>query len=266
MTEYETLADVYEWLMPDAKLTPDGSVAAFAEVVRSLPAHGRVLDCSCGSGQLAVGLAALGLDVVASDASAAMVRRTQSLAAEYGVSLLTLQSAWQGLLGLLEPGTFDLVMCVGNSLVHAQGASGRSAALATMSRLLRPGGRLVLTSRTWELVRAGGTRLDVRDKVIRRRGQEGVLIYSWQMQDDWDDEHHLEIAVLLIDGDGAVRTHSERLSIWPFRYEALVNHLHESGLTVESSSFAQDVDVYTVVARAGESPRGDQWDVTDADA
>jgi len=65
------------------------------------------------------------------------------------------------------------------------------------------------------LVRAGGTRLDVRDRVIRRRDSDGVLIYHWQIEDHWDDEHHLEVAVALIESDGSVRTYSERLSIWP---------------------------------------------------
>ena len=78
VAQYEALPDVYEWLIPDAKLTPQGSVAALDHLVRSLPSDARVLDCSCGTGQLAVGLAGLGLDVVATDASAGMVRRTQT--------------------------------------------------------------------------------------------------------------------------------------------------------------------------------------------
>src|SRR3954454_9678582 len=77
MPGYTALTEMYEWLMPDAKLTPAGSVAAFSEVVKPVAAHGRVLDCSCGTGQLAVGLAELGLDVVASDASPGMVHRTR---------------------------------------------------------------------------------------------------------------------------------------------------------------------------------------------
>jgi len=80
---YEALADVYEWLIPNPKLTPAGSVAASADLVESLPRNARVLDCSCGTGQLAVGLGGIGLEVVASDASAGMVRRTQQLAAEH---------------------------------------------------------------------------------------------------------------------------------------------------------------------------------------
>jgi len=56
---YETLSGVYEWL-PEPLLTPQGSAAAFADVVDTLPARARVLDCAAGIGQLAVGLARLG--------------------------------------------------------------------------------------------------------------------------------------------------------------------------------------------------------------
>src|SRR5215213_3385568 len=85
---YQALPDVYEWLIPDAKLTPEGSVAALGDLVQSLPSNARVLDCSSGTGQFAVGLAHLGLDVVATDASAGMVRRTQELADEHSIQRL----------------------------------------------------------------------------------------------------------------------------------------------------------------------------------
>lgn len=251
VTGYETLSGVYEWLMPDVKLTPAGSVEPFSDRVQSLPIDARVLDCSCGTGQLAVGLAARGLSVVGSDASAEMVRRTQELAAEHGVDLQTLRARWDELIDHLEPGSFEMIFCVGNSLGHANGAAGRLAALGAMSRLLRPGGRLVLTSRTWELVRAGGTRLDVRDRVIRRGGRDGVLVYHWQIEDRWEDEHHLEIAVALLDGDGSVRTLAERLSVWPYRHDDLVTEMATCGLAVESSTFDGVADNYTVVARRG---------------
>jgi SAM-dependent methyltransferase len=72
---YDGLADVYDWLVPEALLTPEGTVAAFSGLL-SLPPVGRVLDSACGIGQLAVGLALQGFDVVASDASPAMVQRS----------------------------------------------------------------------------------------------------------------------------------------------------------------------------------------------
>ncbi len=89
MSGYGALAEVYEWLISEEKLTPAEFAAAFDDVIRLLPSNARVLDCSCGIGQLAVGLAGLGMRVVATDASAAMVRRTEELAEELGASLRT---------------------------------------------------------------------------------------------------------------------------------------------------------------------------------
>jgi SAM-dependent methyltransferase len=177
-----------------------------------------------------------------------MVRRTQELADEHSVPLQALRVAWDNLPDYLDPSTFDLVICVGNSLCHAQGTSGRLAALAAMSRLLNPRGRLVLTSRTWELVRAGGTRIDVRDRLVGRRGHDAVVIYSWQIEHLWEQEHHLEIAVAQVEPDGTVLTSSERLSFWPYRYEELVAELQSVGLGIVESTFDPDGEGYMVVA------------------
>jgi hypothetical protein len=49
------------------------------------------------------------LDVVATDASAGMVRRTQELADEHSVPLQALRVAWDDLPDYLDPSTFDLV-------------------------------------------------------------------------------------------------------------------------------------------------------------
>ena len=45
-----------------------------------------------------------------------------------------------------------------------------------------------------------------------------------------------------------MRACSERLSLWPFRYEELVAQLQTVGLTVETTTFDPDADGYLVVA------------------
>ena len=62
---------------------------------------------------------------------------------------------------------------------------------------------MVLTSRTWELVRAGGSRLDIRDRLVRRNGRDAVVIYRWEIAPQWEQEHHIEIAVAQV-GSGRV--------------------------------------------------------------
>jgi SAM-dependent methyltransferase len=248
VTSYNALAEVYEWLISDAKLAPAEFAASFDDVLSLLPPNAQVLDCSCGTGQLAVGLAGRGMQVVATDASEEMVRRTAELAEEFRAPVQTLRANWEELPDHFDDGTFDMVFCVGNSLHHAAGATGRLAALQSMSRLLRPGGRLVLTSRTWELVRARGSRLDISDRLVRRNGRDAVVINRWEIASQWEEEHHIEIAIAQLDAAGPVLVRSELLSCWPYRHDQLAAELHQVGLRTDRSTYNPEAENYMVVA------------------
>jgi SAM-dependent methyltransferase len=228
---YDTLAEVYAWLVPEALVEPEGSVAAFETVVGELPAGGRVVDCACGTGQLAVGLALRGFDVSASDASEQMVTRTRALAAAHGVRVETMTRPWEVLAG----GPFDAVFCVGNSLTHAQGRAGRRAALAAMRGVLRDGGLLAVTSRTWERPREDG------EEVVERGGRRARVRHAWHT----GEPPELEIAVTLDDGT----THAERLAYWPFTHDELRQDLLAAGFEPEASTFSLEAERYLVTAR-----------------
>ena len=240
---YGTLAAVYDWLVPDALLSPEGSAAAFAPL---LEPGSRVLDCAAGSGALAVGLALAGFQVAASDASPEMIERTRALAQARGVEVTAQVRAWADLHG----GPYDAVLCVGNSLTHAEGRRGRRVALSAMARVLRPGGLLVLTSRNWERVRAGRPTLEVAERLVERDGVVGLVIRNWTIPERWTEPHEMHTAVALLDGAGRVTTHAERLAFWPFTHEMLDAELRAAGFTPEGNSYADDAPRYVVTARA----------------
>lgn len=248
---YDALAGAYDWLVPDALQAPEGSVAAFAAVIDLLEPGARVLDCAAGTGQLAVGLALRGFEVVASDASGAMIERTRALAARHGVAIEAVACAWEELDARGWDASFEAVLCVGNSLTHAAGAAGRRAALAAMEGVLRAGGLLALTSRNWERLRAARLRLEVADRLVEREGRRGLPIHVWTIPGSWDEPHRLDVAVALLDPSGAVTTHAARLAFWPFTHEALDADLRAAGLVPESSTWAPDAERYLVTARAG---------------
>jgi SAM-dependent methyltransferase len=224
-------------------------VAAFAEGVEGLDPGAQVLDCACGTGQLAVGLALRGLRVTATDASTGMIERTRALAAAHGVDVEARAVAWEALSRQGWGGRFDAVFCVGNSLVHAAGTDARRAALRAMRGVLRPGGTLVVTSRNWERVRALGSRLEVGDRLVRREPGAGLVIRAWTIPADWEAAHHLDTAVAVLGDRDAVSTRSERLRFWPFPAEALDADLRAAGLEPVSSTFAPDAERYAVRAR-----------------
>ena len=248
MTGYDALASVYDWLVPDALLEPDGAVAAFDHIVGDLPAGARVLDCACGTGQLAVGLANRGYDVVASDASAGMVERTRTLADAHGVDLRAIVCRWEDL-RTAAGGPFDAVLCVGNSLTHAKGPAGRRTALAAMADVLVPGGLLAVTSRNWERLRERRPSLDVADQLTYRAGRAGLAIRVWSLPDAWEAPHHLEVAVAELDGQQVVAVVGERLTFWPFTHAQLTDELRAADLEPTSSSYTPDADRYLVIAR-----------------
>jgi len=235
---YETLADVYEWLVPESLLTPAGSAAALEPWLPTPPA--RALDCACGTGVLAAGLAALGYDVVATDACEAMVRRTR----DRGVPAE--RRAWEQLAFEAE---FDVVLCVGNSLTHAPGAAGRRAALARMAAALRPGGALLVTSRNWERIRERGSGVEIDERLVERDGRRGLAVRSWTLAESDEEVSVLETGVALLDGDEATLV-TERLEFWPFTYEALLADLAAAGMTATHSTYDPDADRYLVAAAA----------------
>jgi len=251
---YGTLAGVYDWLVPDALLAPEGNVAAFAQVVEELDRGARVLDCAAGTGQLAVGLALRGFKVVATDASRAMIQRTQELADRHRVDLEAITCPWSDLDRHGWEHSFDAVFCVGNALTHAPGSAGRRAALAAMRGVLGDGGLLVVTSRNWERLRAARPRLQVADRLIERDGRRGLVIHSWTIPDAWDRPHYLDLGVAMFDQADEVTTVAERLTFSPFTHQALDADLRAAGMTLLSSTYSPDTDRYVVTARRGRRP------------
>jgi SAM-dependent methyltransferase len=246
---YGDLAAVYEWCLDDAIITPEGQVAAFATILDGLAPGSRILDCAAGTGLLAVGLALAGFEVTASDLSEAMLARARDLAAERGVALEPVRCAWEDLGDQGWEGRFDAVLCVGNSLAHAPGEASRRAALRAMAGVLAPGGRLVVTARNWELLRASGTHVRIDERVRVRRTRRAVVIQAWTVPDAWDAPHLQDVRVAELGADDAVTVSGERLTVWPFRHQELAADLAAAGLVAATSTYDPAVGRYLMTAR-----------------
>ena len=114
-----------------------------ALVRRLLPPSGGALDIGCGTGTLSLLMAELGLTVTGIDSSTRMLEVAREKAAKAGANVtFTLGEAAHP---ALPAAGFDAVLCrhVLWALPHP------AAALANWTRLLRPGGRLVLIEGFW---------------------------------------------------------------------------------------------------------------------
>ena len=134
-----------------ASVVAQGAFLADALGLRGVGPAQRVLDCTCGIGTQAIGLALNGYTVCGSDISSAEIARARLEASNFDV---TAEFAVADLLHLsssLPTGwnPFDAVLSA-NSLTHLPDEETLIAAFAQMVAVCRPGGIIVVTNRDYD--------------------------------------------------------------------------------------------------------------------
>ena len=251
--QYRSLAADYHWFFDDVDLFLGCDTPGVRAAMARLEPGARVLDAACGIGVDAAALWQRGFDVAASDASedmaAAARRRLRAIGAD-ATSVVT--SEWANLSGYYEPGSFDAVFCVGNSIAHATHASAMIAAFEAFRSILAPGGMLVLDTHDWELVHSVGSRVEIEPGIVERDGTRCVRTYSWHVPEAFGDPCVLEIAPIFLDGDRAtLRSYPVRM--WPFTRSELKRRLTAAGFGSVALDVIPGDDRYTAIARRPES-------------
>lgn len=252
--EYDDVAAIYEWLFDDDLLTGEPFLPPYEHVLARLTPGARVLDCACGIGVEAIAIARRGFDVAGTDISPGMVEQARRRGREAGVDVQWRVSAWEDLPEHLDGG-YDLVICKGNSLVHAGGRQRTIAALQAMWRMLSPGGELVIGTRNFEHLRAERPHIEVWPVRVHRDGITCITMYVWQIPDAWDQPHVTDLVFVFDDGTNV--THRvNRISFVPFRSDELADWLRAAGFDDIHSDRTDEHPRYTVTARRVDTPAG----------
>jgi glycine/sarcosine N-methyltransferase len=117
------------------------------------PANVRLLDCACGIGTQALGLAQRGYRVHATDLSPAAVARAQTEAAHAGVPLTT-GVADMRTLSTQVSGPFDVVIACDNALPHLLTDADLAQALGEVRAVLALGGLFLASIRDYDALLA----------------------------------------------------------------------------------------------------------------
>lgn len=138
---YDEIAGVYHLVYRDWNAAIGEQGSALDAVVRELvgPPPQTILDVSCGIGTQALGLAALGHRVTASDLSAAAVERARREASLRGLAIDFAVADMRSCAETHPPG-FDVVLSADNAVPHLLGDDAILAALRSFFQCLRPGG------------------------------------------------------------------------------------------------------------------------------
>jgi SAM-dependent methyltransferase len=244
---YETLAADYDWMFDDDALA-DGRAINRPATARLLQRIGRpaaVLDAACGTGVDAAVLARRGFTVWAADGSGAMAECAAARFRREGLAIPVLHCGWADL-PAASAERFDVVLCVGNSLVHAAGRDAMVQALTGLRRMARPGGHVVIDSRNWEKLHARRQIVEVPDRVVSRGGRRCLVLYAWEIPDRLGGAHTAHLVFVFEDG-GQIEAHEHEITFHPFTLSELRERLELAGLREVDTDFAESCDRYSVV-------------------
>jgi SAM-dependent methyltransferase len=180
---YDGLADEYHLLFAnwDQSVRRQGEILDRLIAARLGPPPRRLLDCSCGIGTQAIGLAERGYAVHATDLSASAVERAALEAARLGVTLTT------GVADLrhLEQveGTYDVVLTCDNALPHLLTDDDLRLAAHGMLEKLGPGGLLVASIRDYDRLLAERPRAET-PRVFDTPAGRRIVFQVWDWQPD----------------------------------------------------------------------------------
>lgn len=226
---YDWLAGRYNAVYADWEGSVRRQAAALDGVIRAALGAGphRVLDCTCGIGTQALGLAELGYGVRGTDLSPASIDRARGEAARRGLAVRFDVADVRSLSLGSEP-AFDVVLSADNALPHLTTAGALRAALDRMVLHARPGGLFLASIRDYDTLladRPHGTSPTVTGAPGARR----ITFQTWSWPDD-GDVYELELFVMQESGDGVWRTESRRAHYRALRRETLGGMLEDAGL------------------------------------
>jgi glycine/sarcosine N-methyltransferase len=149
---YDELADHYHFIFENWESSMERQAAALSLILNGecgSEAKIRVLDCACGIGTQALGLAKLGFEVTATDLSPRAVARLRGEASQRS---LRLHSFVADILDLtsVAGSNFSAVICMDNALPHLEDDEQLDQGLSQIRAKLRPKGLLMASIRDYD--------------------------------------------------------------------------------------------------------------------
>jgi glycine/sarcosine N-methyltransferase len=256
---YETLAADYDWIFDDDALDHGLAInhPATARLLERTSRAGAVLDAACGTGINAAALARRGYRVSAADGSEAMIAAAAARFRSEQLEIPLVHCMWADLPAVVGE-RFDVVLCIGNSLVHAAGRDAMIGALTGLREMVRPGGHVVVDSRHWEKLHAEHRIVQLADRVVTRDGRRCIVLYAWEIPDRLNQEHVAHIVLIFENGD-RIQPREYRIGFHPFTLGELRERLEAAGLREVDTDFDDARDRYAITAVPAQSAGGESW-------
>jgi len=244
-TFYDNLASQYDKLFLDWKATTHEQ----AEILNNLflengfDTSANVLDCACGIGTQAIGLASLGYSVTASDIRDGELAEAKVRAEDNRVKI-RFEHADFCALSETFPEQFDIVICMDNALPHMLSKSALEAAVKSITNQIAAGGIFVASIRDYDALLMEKPPYSPPYIHETEKGKR-VSFQTWV----WNDEHY-KLTQYIIEDEETLQVSKFDCEYRATRREELTDLLLANGCSKVEWKFPEETGFYQPIVVA----------------
>ncbi|MCP3417864.1 class I SAM-dependent methyltransferase [Bradyrhizobium brasilense] len=221
---YDDLASVYHLLFEDWEQTIREQAECLRRLLPPPNEAGPILDCACGIGTQALGLAGLDYDISGSDLSPLAIRRARSEALARGYEM-EFRSDDMRQLSSAPSEYYGVILCMGNSIPHLETEADVRKAIENMNKKLIDGGLIMFSIRDYDMA-LDERQTSTEPSFFHDGANRRILHHVW----DWvDDRSYMFHVYLTLQEDAYWRVHHFVGHYRALRTRELVGLLDKSG-------------------------------------
>lgn len=198
---YDNMAAQYDKLFLDWEATTHEQAIILDRIIREygFDSNAQLLDCACGIGTQAIGLAALGYQVTASDISRAELSEAKERAAKQNVGIRFEYADFCALSDTFKE-QFDIVIAMDNALPHMLTAEALEKAVRSIAGQIRENGIFVASIRDYDSLLM--SKPPYSPPYIHKTGKgQHVSFQTW----DWNGDNY-RLTQYIIDDQDSLQT------------------------------------------------------------
>jgi len=199
MQFYDQLADHYTLIFEDWQASVQRQANILERFLRALgfPPPATVLDCTCGIGTQAIGLASRGYQVYATDLSPVSIDKAREYAAQFGVQVQFAPTDVREVASRVE-GQFDVVASFDNALPHLIEDEDLRLAVDNIYAKVHPNGLFAASIRDYDYYVQEKPHA-IEPRVYDSPGERRIVFQVW----DWSaDGKTYKLQHFIVRGDG----------------------------------------------------------------
>ena len=234
---YDNMATQYDKLFQDWQSTTREQAVILDKMFSEcgFDRDAQILDCACGIGTQAIGLASLGYQVTASDISDGELAEAKERAEKNAVQIRFEHADFCALSDTFQV-QFDIVIAMDNALPHMLSSDALEKAISSIAAQTRPGGIIVASIRDYDSILAEKPSYSPPYIHKTEKGQR-VSFQTWGWKDEnyrltqyiIDDEESLRISKFECEYRATRREEFTRLFLANGCYDVVWNFPEETG-------------------------------------